>query len=90
MRLGPGRHGTLTRMSEVLRNDALVEFALQALDHGVGSIEDERTDAVIVEFYERGDEHCGVFAQRFRPGSEARPLEPIGNPAFIGEQAPLF
>lgn len=135
-------------MSELLRNDALVEFAFKALDHGVGSIEhggplipftlsegpdgialqrfvaddfrdaveqargsfadadglvrgalayeayitleDERSDAVIVEFYERGDEQCGLFAQRFRPGSEAHPLEPVGNPAFIGEQAPLF
>ena len=54
------------------------------------NIDGERADAVIVEFYERGGTHSGLLGQRFVPGTDDRPLERVGNPAFLGEQDPLF
>jgi hypothetical protein len=134
-------------VSELLSDEALMDVAFAALDHGVDSIEHggplipfvmtatgedralrrfvaddfrdaveqargslpgtdadkvalayeafvtiggERADAVIVEFFQRGDAHSGLLGQRFVPGTDARPLERIGNPAFLGEQDPLF
>jgi hypothetical protein len=134
-------------MSDLLSNEALMDVAFAALDHGVDSIEHggplipfvmtatgegrslqrfvaddfrdaveqargsvrgtdadiaaiayeafvnidgERADAVIVEFYERGGAHTGLLGQRFVPGEPERALERVGNPAFLGEQDPLF
>ena len=137
-------------MSDLLSNEALMDVAFAALDHGVDSIEHggplipfvmwrpgragrcsgswpitsgtrsstafacslrctadahiaaivrtrpswsipgTRADAVIVEFYERGGAHSGLLGQRFVPGEPERALERVGNPAFLGEQDPLF
>ena len=134
-------------MSDLLSNEALIDVAFAALDHGVDSIEHggplipfvmtatcegralqrfvaddfrdaveqargslrdtdadlaaiayaailnihgERAVAVIVEFYERGGTHSGLLGQRFVPGDETNTLERVGNPAFLGEQDPLF
>ena len=64
----------------------IAAIAYEAFVH----IDGERADAVIVEFYERGGAHSGLLGQRFVPGDETTALERVGNPAFLGEQDPLF
>ena len=50
----------------------------------------KKSDAVMVEAYERGMPQAVVFAQRYQPASGDTKLELIGNAAYVGTTKPLF
>jgi hypothetical protein len=66
-----------------------VERVALAYD-GYVTIEDQRTDAILVEAQDAGRRNCLVFAQRYRPGGRLRKLSAIGKPVFLGDGDPLF
>jgi hypothetical protein len=57
---------------------------------GYVTVENDRTDAVLVEAQERGQTNSLIFAQPYRPGGRLRKLAPIGNAAFLGEGEPVL
>jgi hypothetical protein len=50
----------------------------------------KKYDAIIVHGAERGQGNAYLLAQRYVPASNGKPLESIGNPAFIGRENALF
>lgn len=65
-----------------------VERAVIAYD-GYVTVEGERFDAILVEAQEGGQPESVVFGQRYRHGNGSG-LEVVGNPGFLGPDAPLL
>jgi hypothetical protein len=57
---------------------------------GYVTIGGQRSDAILVQAQERGKSASVIFAQRYRPGSKVRRLQPTCNAAFLGDGDPLF
>lgn len=78
-----------TGAREALRRDTDAVRAALAYD-GYITVDGERSDAIIVEAYERGQEHGVIYAQRYQPARLLRKFSTIGNTAFLGDAEPLF
>jgi hypothetical protein len=57
---------------------------------GFVTLEEERSDAILVEAQERGQPACVILAQRYRPAGRLRKFATLGNPAVLGDAEPLF
>ena len=51
---------------------------------GYLTVEGERSDAILVEGQERGQDESVGFAQRYRPGGRFKKFATIGNAAYSG------
>ncbi len=57
---------------------------------GFITVEGKKYDAIIVHGAERGKGNAYLLAQRYLSARNGKPLEPIGNSAFIGRERALF
>jgi hypothetical protein len=57
---------------------------------GYVTVEDDRSDAIVVEGHERGHAASVTFFQRYRPGGRLRRFTTLGNAGFLGEGDPLL
>jgi hypothetical protein len=57
---------------------------------GFIAVKGKKYDAIIVHGAERGKGNAYLLAQRYSPAKDGKPLELIGNPAFIGRENALF
>jgi hypothetical protein len=81
--------GALAWLRQHIRDRSELERAAVAFD-GFLTVDGRRTEAVLVEAYERGAEGL-VLAQRYewRGRGRRRRFEAIGNPAVVGATQPL-
>lgn len=59
--------------------------AVTAYD-GFITLDETRSDAIMLEAQERNSGRCLTFAQRYEPGRLLRPLRGIGNLALVGDE----
>jgi len=66
-----------------------VQLAAFAYD-GYVTIGGKKSDAIMVEGYERGMPQSVVFGQRYQSAADGKKLELVGNPVSLGTAQALF